>query len=80
MQVTARIRTALSIELPVSLLFSLLTLRRVAAHVDDLRGARLVDAVAEGGDEMETLLSDLASMPESRAQELIRELTMRGKL
>jgi acyl carrier protein len=77
-QVVVRIQTSLSIEMPMRLLFEFPTIKQLSAHVDDLRHARLLDKLAGGGNEMEELLERVASMSDSKVQELVRELKMEG--
>jgi amino acid adenylation domain-containing protein len=80
MQVTARVNSLLTIEMPVRLLFEMPTVKELATQVNDLRRARLLDSIAEGGSEMEELLEQLASMPESQVDQLLGELSVREKL
>ena len=77
MQVVARIRSSLSIEMPMRLLFEFPTIRQLSSQVDGLRQARLRDAVAGGGDEIEELVGRVAAMSERQAQELLLQLRMR---
>jgi acyl carrier protein len=76
MQVVARIGSSLSIETPVRLLFELATIEQLAAHVDDLRQARLLNEIAGGKTDITELLDRVALMPESKVQELLREMGM----
>jgi amino acid adenylation domain-containing protein len=79
MQVVARIGSSLSIEMPIRLVFECPTLKQLSAQVDDLRQVHLLNEVSRGGDDIEELLGRVASMSESKAQDLIRELRMRVK-
>jgi amino acid adenylation domain-containing protein len=78
MQVIARIRSEFSVEMPISMLFEFPTLKQLASQTDDLRQARLLDRLAHGGTEIEELLERVASMPDGKVHELLRELEMRG--
>jgi acyl carrier protein len=80
MQVTARIRSLMSVEMPMRLLFEFPTVSQLAAEVNELRQAGLLERIATGGNEIEELLERVASMPESQVQELVRELKTQGML
>jgi len=47
--------------------------------VDVLRQARLRDNIAGGGNDVEELLERVASMPDSKVQELVRQLRTEGR-
>jgi amino acid adenylation domain-containing protein len=79
MQVKVRIRSSLSVEMPMSALFEFPTLRQLSVQVDDLRHARLLNEIAGGGDDIKELLGRVASMPEGKVQELVRELKIEGR-
>jgi acyl-coenzyme A synthetase/AMP-(fatty) acid ligase/acyl carrier protein len=79
-QAVARIRSSLSIELPIRILFDFPTVKQLSAQVGDIRQARLLHKIAVGGDEIEQLLERVASMSESRVQELMTELRKGGTL
>jgi acyl carrier protein len=76
-QLIGRIRSSLSIEMPMRLLFDFPTLRQLSAQVEDLRHAGLLDDIEDGANEMEELLERVAAMPESKVQDLVRDLRMR---
>ena len=78
-QVIVRIRSSLSIELPMRLLFEFPTVQQLSAQVEELRQASLLDDIENGGNDMEELLESVAAMPESRVQELMRELRMKER-
>jgi acyl carrier protein len=79
MQVAVRIRSALSIELPVRLLFEAPVLRDLANEVDNARQERLIQIIGNGGNDIEELLGRVAMMSECKAEELLRALTTGGK-
>jgi acyl carrier protein len=80
MQVRVRIRSSLSLDVPMSSLFEFPTLRQLSAEIDALRQARLLDSLASGGKKVGELLERVAAMPESRVQELVRDLRREGRL
>jgi amino acid adenylation domain-containing protein len=80
MQLMVQIRSAFSIELPLKSLFGYPTLQQLAAHIEELRRLRLLEQVAQGSSDMEALLEEVASMSESQAHELMRELLTGGGL
>jgi amino acid adenylation domain-containing protein len=77
MQVVVRIRSTLSLDVPMRLLFEFPALERLAGQLDDLRHASLLDDIEDGGDDMEELLASVAAMPESEVRERVRELQTR---
>jgi len=79
MQMMVRIRSSLSIEMPMTMLFEFPTVELLSAQLDDLRHARLLNEIARGRDDIEELLQRVASMPESKVQELMRELRIGGR-
>jgi amino acid adenylation domain-containing protein len=74
MQAVARIESQWSIEVPIQSMFECPTLSEFAAHTEELRNSRLLGRIAAGGAEVEDLLETLASMSESRARELLRDI------
>ncbi len=75
MQAIARIESQWSLDIPMRSMFDCPTLSEFAAHIEELRSSQLLERVAAGGAEIEDLLETLASMPESRARELLQETT-----
>jgi amino acid adenylation domain-containing protein len=73
-QVVVRMRAALSIEVSTRLLFEHPTVAQLAVRAEALREARLHEEIERGGEDTEALLEEVASMPESRAKELLRAL------
>jgi amino acid adenylation domain-containing protein len=78
MQVLVRLRSALSIEMPMSVLFELPTIRELAAHVEEARQVQLLDDL-EGTDHMSELLDAVASMPDSEVEAAMRQLQTRER-
>jgi len=76
MQVIVRIRSSLSIEMPISMLFEFPTVKQLAIKVEWYRQAHLLDKIAIGGRDVDEMLERVASMPDSKVQELVRELGM----
>jgi acyl carrier protein len=76
-QVVVRIQSQLSIDVPVKAVFECPTVEKLAARVEELREARLLDELRGG--EIEGLLESVAAMSESSAQQLLRELSMEGR-
>ncbi len=79
MQVVVRIRSLLSVELPIEVLFDTPTLKQVSAQVEHLRDERMLQEVASGSDDIDALLEQVAAMSESRVQELMRTLRAGGQ-
>jgi amino acid adenylation domain-containing protein len=75
-QVVVRIRSSLSIEMPMRVIFEFPTIEKLSAQVEKLRQARVLCAIAGARSGVNEILERVASMPESRVQELIRELRM----
>lgn len=78
MQVVVRIRSLLSVDMPMRLLFECPTIELICPRVHELRRARLLDNITTGGADVEDLLQKVALMPESEVQELMGELVRRG--
>jgi amino acid adenylation domain-containing protein len=76
-QVIVRIRSALSIEMPIKALFEFPTIEKLSAY---LRRERAIYSIATGAEDIEELLERVASMPESEVKELVRELRMGSSL
>jgi amino acid adenylation domain-containing protein len=79
MKTIARVESQWSIEVSIRSLFERSTLSEFAAHIDELRSALLLDRIAATGEDIEDLLQELVSMPESRAQELLQANAMERK-
>lgn len=77
MQVSVRIRSLLSLSIPMRCLFELPTLERLSARVSELREARLREGLADGDRDLEALLETVAAMPDGDAEELLRKLQAR---
>jgi len=77
MQVTVRIRSSLSTEVPISMLFACPTVKQIAAEVDRIQESRVLARRSIGEDKSaEELLNRIESMSERRAHELLRQLEM----
>jgi len=77
MQVVVRIRSQLSIDLPMRTLFEFPTIEQMSVRVDELRHARLVYTVTAGNADMEELLERVASMSDAQVQEFVRQKEVR---
>jgi acyl carrier protein len=80
MQVIVRIRMSMGLELPISALFEQPMLKQLALYLEGRREEALFQNLSSGGDELDVLLDEVASMSESQVQELMRELRMEGRL
>jgi len=74
MQAIVRIRSTLSVDLPMRLLFEHPTIRQLSIQIEELREVRLREDIESGAEEVQELLEEIATMPESRVRELMREL------
>jgi len=74
MQAIVRIRSTLSIDLPMRLLFEHPTIRQLSIRIEELREVRLREEIESGAGEVQELLEEIAAMPESKVRELMREL------
>jgi len=79
MQVLVRVRTTLSVDMPLSVLFDSPTIQELAAYLESVRHAQLIDDIQNGGDEMEELLQRVAAMPESEVKDLVRKFSASAK-
>jgi acyl carrier protein len=73
-QVTDRIQAALSVNVPMKLLFEWPTIELLSAQLERRCEAQLLERIAGGEDDIKELLLSVASMPEARVQELMRDL------
>jgi amino acid adenylation domain-containing protein len=73
-QVAARVRAALSVEMPIRLLFEHPTIEGLAAELETLRQSRMLERIGHGGNDIEELLATVASIPDGRVMELLEEL------
>lgn len=79
MQVAVRIRSRLSIEMPVTMLFKHPTVKLLAANVEEIRNRRWLDSITERPDEVDDLLEKVAAMPDSEVERLMREFRIEGR-
>ncbi len=77
MQVLVRIRSMMSIEMPMSVLFELPTVEQMALYVIQTRQHNIPDEMEGAGQEVEELLERLADMSDSEATALLQ--TYRGR-
>jgi amino acid adenylation domain-containing protein len=75
MQALARIRSALSIKIPIKLLFDAPTLKALAVQLDGLRQTHLLEALANADDSMQDLLARVASLSDIEVAEQVRTLS-----
>jgi amino acid adenylation domain-containing protein len=75
MQAVVRIRSILSVDVPMRLLFESPTLRQLCAEVEELRSTRLLRSIADGGEKIESLLAKVTEMSECQVQELLGKLS-----
>lgn len=75
MQVMTRVHASLSLQVPVRLLFESPTIEKLAVQIDQLRRARLLERIKEGGSGIEQLLEQVASMQESQVEDLLQKMT-----
>ena len=78
-QLIVRIRAALSLEMPMRVVFEFPVLRDMAAELDKLREDRLVAGVTNRDEDLEHLLDSVMAMPEDQVASLLRELTVEGR-
>jgi len=74
MQMLVRVRSALSLHMPLAVLFERPSLKSLAEHVGELRSARLASALANGDAELDDLLDQVSSLSQEAALELIDQL------
>jgi acyl carrier protein len=77
-QAVLRSRSALSLDMPLRLLFEFPTITQLATQVGARRQAQLLDDIEFGGEAVEELLERVAAMPEREVQNLVRELRLEG--
>ena len=78
MQAMVRIRSALTIDLPIRMLFENPTLQQFSVKVDEAREQQLLNDIARGEADIQQLLETVTSLSESRVRELMQELSSRG--
>jgi acyl carrier protein len=78
MQLIVRVRAALSIEMTMSALFDSPRLKDLAAHLEKLQDALMLERMSTGDHNMERLLETVASMPEQEVLERVRALSVGG--
>ena len=78
-QLAVRIRSSLSVDIPISVLFGCQDLTDLAVRVGRLRQLNLSERFATGGGDLEKMLERVSLMSDGRAQELVQQLRMGGK-
>ncbi len=73
-QALTRIRSWLSTDIPMRVLFDFPVLKELAVALNKLVEAHLLDNMATKGSQLEELLSNMDSLSEEAVQELLREL------
>lgn len=76
MQIVARLQRALSLEVPIGLIFEHPTIRTLGVEIEGLLSVRFTEKIAGDDAELQELLETVASMPESEAQAALRQLSM----
>jgi acyl carrier protein len=76
MQVIVRIRSWLSLEIPIRWLFELPTVEQLSPQLDRLRQADLPGVPDNDAEDVEDLLEAIASMSESEVRKRVQELEM----
>ncbi len=76
MQLIVRIRAALSIDVPIDLLFKHPVLNELAARLETALQNQLLERLRNGDGELDDMIAELAAMPESRVKELMAEMTI----
>ena len=74
MQLVVRLRSSLSMAVPMKLPFGFPTLRQLAAQVQELRRTTLLAKVQAGGIDVQSLLNKLGTLSDSAVQKMLREL------
>ncbi len=77
-RVMVRIRSSLSVQMPVWMMFDYVTLEQLAAQVEKLRKTFLADASAAASADVEELLEHVIAMPESAVCEAIHRMESGG--
>jgi amino acid adenylation domain-containing protein len=77
-QALTRIRSWLSIDIPIKVLFDFPVLKELAPVLNQLVQTYLLNSVATEGSQLEELLSNMASLSEETVQQLLGELEKGG--
>jgi amino acid adenylation domain-containing protein len=76
MQITVRIQSASSIDMPMSALFEAPTIKQMGERFEACRQAQLEDAITAGGSDLDALLEKVASMSEAEVEQWMRQRQM----
>jgi hypothetical protein len=70
-----RIRSAFTVDLPISMVFESPTIRGLASRVEEIRRKNLAGRLLQGGNELDELIESIGAMSDSKVEELMRTLT-----
>jgi acyl carrier protein len=73
-QVVVRVQTALSIDMPLKLLFEHPTLSQLAGEIDRLREAKLLEEMSADGSPLQELMKEVDSLSEEEVREWVQKL------
>jgi hypothetical protein len=76
--VIARIRSALSVSVPVRAVFDRPSLVQLAEHLDEMRHTQLLDQLSRSSPEIEALLERVATMSEGEVRDLVKDARRGG--
>jgi acyl carrier protein len=76
MQVIARLQAVLNIDMPIRVLMQFPRLQQFASKVEEWQRNQLFEEFASSDEELEDLQQQVATMPDSNVQELLRKLSM----
>jgi acyl carrier protein len=74
MQMLVRVRSILSMQIPMRLMFEYPTLKHLSAQLEEQRRDSLLNSLSSGGADIDEMLKTVASMPEGEVQQLLNKL------